>query len=107
MPNKLKVGGLEVNFSNSVKYLGVTFDNGLNWNLHFQNQIKRCKQYLFINTGNTNSRKFILKLMRLIEFMTLYGINCMISILTVSVKLLYLYRVKSTFILMVARRTPM
>ena len=39
MPNKLIVGGLQVEFSDSVKYLGATFDKGLSWNIHFNNQM--------------------------------------------------------------------
>ena len=46
-PNKLEVGGKRVNFGTSVKYLGVTLDHKLTWNEHFNNQIKKCKQYLF------------------------------------------------------------
>ena len=48
MPNKLKVMNEEVEFSETVKYLGITFDKGLNWNTHFRIQINKYKQYLFM-----------------------------------------------------------
>ena len=46
-PNRLIVSGEPVQFSNSVKYLGVIFDSKLLWTEHFTNQLKKCKQYLF------------------------------------------------------------
>ena len=47
LPNKLKVGGIDVDFSDTAKYLGVTLDSKLNWGIHFNNQLTKCKQYLF------------------------------------------------------------
>ena len=52
MPNKLLIGGNEVEFNNSVKYLGVTFDSSLTWNIHFKNQLTKCKQYLFTHKNS-------------------------------------------------------
>ena len=46
-PNRLLVGNKPVEFSNSVKYLGITFDSKLLWTEHFNSQLKKCKQYLF------------------------------------------------------------
>jgi len=47
LPNRLKVGGLEVNFSDCAKYLGVTIDDKLNWNHHINNITAKNKRYLF------------------------------------------------------------
>ena len=46
-PNRLLVGNEPVEYSNSVKYLGVTFDSKLLWTEHFNTQLAKCKQYLF------------------------------------------------------------
>ena len=48
-PNKLLVSCEPVEFSNQARYLGVTFDSKLLWTEHFNNQITKCKQYLFIS----------------------------------------------------------
>ena len=45
-PNKLQVRGLSVPFALSAKYLGVTLDSKLTWNLHFNNQLTKWKKYL-------------------------------------------------------------
>ena len=47
MPKKLQVSGQEVEFNSCAKYLGVTSDSKLNWNVHFHNQITKFKRYLF------------------------------------------------------------
>ena len=47
LPNKLQVSGTDVEFSDSAKYLGVTLDCKLTWSTHFNNQLNKCKQYLF------------------------------------------------------------
>ena len=47
-PNKLQVSGHPVPFTNSAKYLGVTLDSILNWNLHLTKQVTKCKKYLFM-----------------------------------------------------------
>ena len=47
MPNKLKVGGIDVEYSETVKYLRVTLDSKLNRGIHFNNQLTKCKQYAF------------------------------------------------------------
>ena len=52
LPNKLQVGGISVDYSETAKYLGVTLDNKLNWGTHFNNQINKCKQYLFTSKKN-------------------------------------------------------
>ena len=46
-PNKLIVDGENVKFSTAAKYLGVTLDSNLLCTEHFNNQYKKCKQYLF------------------------------------------------------------
>ena len=46
-PNRLLVGNNPVEFSNSVKYLGVTFDSKHLWTEHFNSQLTKWKQYLF------------------------------------------------------------
>ena len=48
MPNKLKISGQDIDFSHDVKYLGVTLDSRMLWDIHFNNIIKRSKQYLFM-----------------------------------------------------------
>ena len=44
-PNKLQVCGLSFPFTLSAKYLGVTLDSKLTWNVHFNTQITKCKKY--------------------------------------------------------------
>jgi ribonuclease HI len=46
-PNKLKVGGQNVDFGSTAKYLGVTLDSKLTWNKHFQANLDKAKRYLF------------------------------------------------------------
>ena len=48
MPNKLKISEQYIKFSHEVKYLGVTLDSKMIWDVHFSNIIKRAKQYLFM-----------------------------------------------------------
>ena len=48
-PKKLKMGGLIVPFSPSVKYLGVTLDTKLNWNIHIQEKINKAKNLLLMS----------------------------------------------------------
>ena len=48
MPNKLKISGQDIDFSHDVKYLGVTLDSRMLWDIHFNNIIKRSKQYIFM-----------------------------------------------------------
>ena len=48
MPNKLKISEQDIEFSHDVKYLGVTLDSKMLWDVHFSNTIKRAKQYLFM-----------------------------------------------------------
>ena len=38
--------GIQVDFTNETKYLGVTLDSKLTWNTHFNNVATRGKQYL-------------------------------------------------------------
>ena len=45
-PNSIKVKGIDIPLSTSVKYLGVTIDNKLNWNEHIKNTTMKCKQAL-------------------------------------------------------------
>ena len=47
MPNKLKISGQDIDFSHEVKYLGVTLDSKMTWDINFNNIVKRCKQYIF------------------------------------------------------------
>ena len=56
-PNKLQVSGLSVPFTLSATYLGVTLDSKLTWNIHFNNQITKCKKYLhMLQKGVKNPR---------------------------------------------------
>ena len=47
LPNRLKIGNHRVPFSFRAKYLGVTLDSKLSWQLHINNAITRAKQYLY------------------------------------------------------------
>ena len=44
---KLSMYGQEIEYSSSVRYLGVQFDCRLNWNAHFQKKISNAKSLLF------------------------------------------------------------
>ena len=46
LPPTLIMNGQVVGFSKSMKYLGVTLDDKLDWNLHFDNTLKACKSAL-------------------------------------------------------------
>ena len=48
MPNKLKISGQDIDFSHKVKYLEVTLDSRMLWDIHFNNIVRRSKQYLFM-----------------------------------------------------------
>ena len=37
LPKPIKVGGIQIELSNSVKFLGVTLDSKLNFNEHISN----------------------------------------------------------------------
>ena len=43
-PKSIKFDGHKIKISKTVKYLGVTIDNKLNWNDHIQNVVKKCKK---------------------------------------------------------------
>ena len=43
----MKIKGLDIQVTTSVKYLGVTIDNKLNWNEHITNTINKSKKSLF------------------------------------------------------------
>ena len=45
-PNNVQVSGLPVPFTYFAKYLGVTLDPKLTWNLHFSKQLNKCKKKL-------------------------------------------------------------
>ena len=46
-PKVLIVDKTEYKLSKSVKYLGVTIDNKLNWNEHIEKSIAKCKRIFF------------------------------------------------------------
>ena len=48
LPNKLKVGNLDINFGKEAKYLGVTLDHKLLWTPHVDKTTNKNKQYLFM-----------------------------------------------------------
>jgi len=41
LPKPIKVGGVEIELSNSVRFLGITLDNKLNFNIHVKNITKK------------------------------------------------------------------
>ena len=55
-PNKLKMEGIEIEYSQNTRYLGVQIDYRLAWNIHFAQITKRAKQYLMQLMGALNKR---------------------------------------------------
>ena len=45
---RIKIDGKPVEYSDSVKYLGVTLDRRLNWNTHISLKTEKCKKHLNI-----------------------------------------------------------
>ena len=45
-PFKLKIGGKEIDFQESVKYLGITLDKKLYWTTHIEERISKAKRFL-------------------------------------------------------------
>ena len=54
IPDKIEFNGKAINRAKSIKYLGVTIDEFLNWNEHTHNLIKSLKSYfsVFYNIRN-------------------------------------------------------
>ena len=50
-PTKLKVDGVPITYSKSVKFLGLTLDHHLNWNQHIENKINKSRA-LFMKIRN-------------------------------------------------------
>ena len=46
-PNSIKIEGIDIPLSKSVKYLGVIIDDKLNWNEHINETIIKCKKTFF------------------------------------------------------------
>ena len=44
----LTINGVEIDYVDKVKCLGVTLDNKLTWNAHIDDKIKQAKQYLHL-----------------------------------------------------------
>ena len=55
-PEPLIINGKELGFSDSMKYLGVTLDEKLNWNLHFNNTLTACKRALMYTSNIIRKR---------------------------------------------------
>ena len=55
-PLCLHIGGKDLDFSNEVKYLGVTLDKKLMWQTHIRNKIANAKKLLMflLNAVRTN-----------------------------------------------------
>lgn len=47
-PKKLKMSGVEIEYSDYVKYLGVTFDTRLRFNKHIENKLVKAKKHLML-----------------------------------------------------------
>ncbi len=45
-PSNIRMGKIEIPFSDKVKYLGITFDNRLRWLLHLKLKVKSAKGHL-------------------------------------------------------------
>ena len=45
-PRKLRMDGAEIPYSDSLKYLGVTFDSKLLWKVHILDKIRKAKVLL-------------------------------------------------------------
>ena len=51
MPDKLVMGGKGIEFSTTMKYLGVTLDEKLTWRSHLDNVLKTCKSNLMYTSS--------------------------------------------------------
>ena len=54
-PNTLIVGGKNVEFSTTIKYLGVTLDHKRLWTTHITQAVQKAKVYLFMIQKNVNT----------------------------------------------------
>ena len=50
-PKKLKMNGIEINYSSTIKYLGIWLDQRLTWSYHINERIKKARG-LFIKVRN-------------------------------------------------------
>ena len=60
---KLRINGLEIPFSKSVKYLGVTLTERLNWTPHIEDRVCKAKKTAMVARGIIG-RNFVLNLNR-------------------------------------------
>ena len=44
----IRIQGNDIPYSNRVKYLGVTLDRNLNWNIHIKEKAIACKRFMFM-----------------------------------------------------------
>ena len=54
-PYQLKVDGVEVDYSDSVKYLGVTIDKGLYWRQPVQEKVEKARSLTYMIMGATKA----------------------------------------------------
>ena len=47
LPRPIKLHGIDIEFCKTVKYLGITLDNKLNWQQHIHNTTDKCTKILF------------------------------------------------------------
>ena len=47
IPKPIKLHGIEFEFANTIKYLGVYLDSKLNWNMHIHKTVENCTNILF------------------------------------------------------------
>ena len=48
----VKMDGIRIPFSETVKYLGVTLDNKISWKQHIENKITACKKLMVMLNSN-------------------------------------------------------
>ena len=56
IPSKIKMNNIEIEYSDSTKYLGVHIDSKLLWSTHFDKIAAKAKQYLMQLMGSLSKK---------------------------------------------------